>query len=1405
MPTINKRFLLKIILALLAFTGALFGLHAVQARRIPAALKAQSERAAEAGKVDAAIHYLRQYLEFHPDDVEAQVQLTDLVEKRSPTGRGQWELLFLYDKVLRLDPDREPVRRKALAASLRLARYTDAQTHAEYLLKQFPADAALWRQLAAAQAGLNELQPARRSYETALKHAPGEMLGYQVLAQLLWRQMNDPAGARDVLNRMAAALSQDPQAYLTRARFELYTAEEPGVQTGNGGDLSRARADLLRVFELDPENLDASLLLAEVLQRNRNIPAAHALLRDAATAHPRNLQVIRALSWLELIRGNAPAAITVLEDGLKAIPDGFDLMVPLADLLVQQGDTARTAEILRRLQERKAPPTQVKYLQARVAMREQRWQDAVAVLEALRAEAVHLPGLEMQLNVLLASCFARLGDPGAEENAYQRVTNVDAKHVVARLGLGNLYMNLGRYDDAAREFEAAVQSPYATGAVVSQWVTLKIRLLARTGSPGEWHRLEQSLAALAQRFGRGSPEPALLWAEALVAQGRRAEAIKLLRKEAAARPGDPRVWSALALATADAGGAAAGLAVVDEAQAVAGDTADVRLARATLYAGEPGRVRPIDSLGEHVEAWPESEQIRLLSGLVEVYDRLGDRANVVRTLRRIVARQPSSATMWLKLHERAAPGDENATAARAALAKLEGEAGRSVVLCDARAAGPERAAEQLAKLAQTFGANPTRADACLALARFKDAAGDAAGAAALVERAVRLEPTGYEPAEALLALHAKRREADKLRQALARLAADPRWEGEPFRRVVAHVAAHVPGSAVELLNLARPLVGKDPQGPGWLAECAAAWKHPEAAALTDAAARRPGATADDWLRKALFDSAGDANAGPRILAEAKTKLTPPAYFALVAVYADSAAGSTFVPEAGTPQEKRSLAQARLAVKLSRSKHAEAGKVLEEFLAESDTTPADADWARRNLAMIYAAGGTHDDRVRAVNLLKGVTAEKEATPEELRATVSAMSVLARYLDGAERRAAIGKAIAAQEAIQKATGAPADLFTLSRLHRAAGNRRDARTCLQQLLTLKEIDKNPSYALYLTAALEELTEEGNFPAAEAFANKLAGMRANDFNSLAAIARFEARRGDPEKALSAAEDYARLADSTAGDYLARSAQVAELLDELSRLPNVRGTKAGRLIATAAAERFAAIVPSRPEAIVGVAGALAADGRAAEAFDRIERLGRYLPARLRASAGLAVVRGGPVTDQQAEQVRQWLDACLADEPASTPLLLSKAEFLAVRHDVAGSAAAFAKVLAKEPRNVVALNNLAWLLAGDPRTAEKALDLITRATRERGLTGDLLDTRARVRITLKQFKEAEADLAEAISHDPTALRWFHVALLRMNQSPPAKDEAAKAFAEAKRRGLDEKLVHPADAATFRLLESAKGK
>lgn len=1400
MPTINKRFLLKIVLVLLAFTGVLVAAHAVQARRIPTALQQQAERSADAGKMDMAVHYLRQYLEFHPEDVDSQVRLAELLAKRPPTPRALAELLFLYDKILRFDSDRHDTRREALATALALGRYGDAVVHGEALIRQFPDDAALWSRLAQAQAGLHQNGAAHKSYESAVRCAPEKISGYQQLAQFAWKGLEDKAAAREALDRMVRALPQEPDAYLIRAQFETYSADE----SGGGERLSRAVADLHRVLELDPEHAEASLLLAEMMQRNRNVPAAHALLRDAVSLYPKNLKLVRGLSWLELIRGNMAAAIVVLEDGLRANPDGFDLMVPLADLLVHQGDTVRTAELIKRLESRKAPATQVRYLRARVAMREEQWPQVVAMIEALQSdpEVVKLPGLVMQLNLLLATCHSKLGDEVAEEKAYQRVTNADPKNVTARVGLGNLYLNLGRFDAAARELEAALQSPYATGAVVSQWVRLRTRQL-RGGTPDEWRRLEAAVAAAAPRFGRGSAEPVLLRAELLAAQGKLADAVRLLRQETGRRAADGHLWAALAHLSADLGGSAAGLTVLDEAQASAGDCSDVRLARAALYAREPGRVRPIDPLGEGTETWPENEQLRLLSGLVEVYDRLGDNANVVRLLRRIVARQPANAGMWLKLHERAGTGDA-AAAARAALAKLEGEGGASVVLCDARTATAETAASVIPRVLVAFGAAPARADVCLALARLKHMAGDSAGAAELTERAFKLEPTRYESAEALLAQHARAGAADRTAQLLGRLAGDPRWGGEPFRRMVGHVLPALPPAAAgAVLAQCRPLVERDPGGLAWVADRAAALRLPEAGALLDAAVRAPGATADDWLRKALFVSREDPAAGPAVLAAARAQLPAAAYFALAAVYCDTAAGSTFVPEAATPAEHRVLAQARLSVKLSRAQPAEGGKVLEALLARTDISPTDADWARRNLAMICAVGGTPEGRVKAMGLLREVVSAEGLTPEELRATASVLTTLGRYLEGPDRRAVLNSAITSLAAAHKATNAPSYLFAMSQLYRALGERTKSRQCLQMLLN---DPKDPSYPYYLRAGLDELVEDGNFATAATFAGKLAAAHGGDFNAVASIARFECKAGRPERGLAVAEDYARVAESGAGDYLVRSARVAELLDELSRLPNVRGTTVARRMANAAVERYTAIVPNRPEAIVGAAGVLAADGRAADAFDRIERLGRYVPARLRSSAGLAIVRGsGGVTDRQAEQVRKWLDDCLAEEPDSIPLLLNRAEFLALHREAPAAVAGFEAVLTKDPKNVIALNNLAWLLAADAATADQALGLVARATREGGLTGELLDTRARVQITLRQFDAAERDLAEAISHEPTALRWFHVAVLRMAQTPPKSAEAQKAFTEAKRRGIEEKGVHPADLPVFKVLDATKGK
>jgi tetratricopeptide (TPR) repeat protein len=127
MPTIDKRYLARLLLIVILIVGAFFGIHELQAERIPAALRRQADRDIAANKPDAAIRHLRQCLEFEPDNVDVQEQLAELLRPRPGTHN---ELHFLYDRILRGDPNRNGVRREALALALRTGRFTDAVTHA---------------------------------------------------------------------------------------------------------------------------------------------------------------------------------------------------------------------------------------------------------------------------------------------------------------------------------------------------------------------------------------------------------------------------------------------------------------------------------------------------------------------------------------------------------------------------------------------------------------------------------------------------------------------------------------------------------------------------------------------------------------------------------------------------------------------------------------------------------------------------------------------------------------------------------------------------------------------------------------------------------------------------------------------------------------------------------------------------------------------------------------------------------------------------------------------------------------------------------------------------------------------------------------------------------------------------
>src|SRR5262249_48063660 len=192
-----------------------------------------------------------------------------------------------------------------------------------------------------------------------------------------------------------------------------------------------------RVFVLDPDNGEALVLSAEILQGRGEIRQAKEALRDAISLYPKYVQGYRSLSWLELLSGNQVDALATLERGGAVVADSPELLTPLADLWMEQGELDRVDGVIEKLEARNDSAPRVSYLRGRLLMKQGKWNDALAVLDGLRTEATALPGLAVQLNLLIAGCHERRGDPDAQVEALKRAPSTDPHHPPPPVALPN--------------------------------------------------------------------------------------------------------------------------------------------------------------------------------------------------------------------------------------------------------------------------------------------------------------------------------------------------------------------------------------------------------------------------------------------------------------------------------------------------------------------------------------------------------------------------------------------------------------------------------------------------------------------------------------------------------------------------------------------------------------------------------------------------------------------------------------------------------------------------------------------------------------------------------------------------------------------------------------------------------
>jgi tetratricopeptide (TPR) repeat protein len=150
----------------------------------------------------------------------------------------------------------------------------------------------------------------------------------------------------------------------------------------------------------------------------------------------------------------------------------------------------------------------------------------------------------------------------------------------------------------------------------------------------------------------------------------------------------------------------------------------------------------------------------------------------------------------------------------------------------------------------------------------------------------------------------------------------------------------------------------------------------------------------------------------------------------------------------------------------------------------------------------------------------------------------------------------------------------------------------------------------------------------------------------------------------------------------------------------------------------------------------------------------------------------------------------LRDDPESGVRLVTRAEMLEVMEKYDEAIKAYEKVLNRddmpEKGNAAVMNNLAFLLAQTNQRLEDAEKLIDEAIEILGPLADALDTRAVVRMARQEYDSAVEDMTLALTLDPTAVKYYHLA--KAQALAGNADAALEAWQEAKDMGIEKESL-----------------
>jgi len=1437
MRTVNKKFAL-ILLAVIAFLilGGYF-LHAYQLRRNAKVFLERAQKAKSQEQFDVAVKNYQWYVDLVPDDLNALSEYAALLVDLRAYGAAYYRL----ETILRLDPGRLDSRRKLVQVLTAMGRFRDAQEHLEqYLLKESPDDPELLTQLGQCQRGLGQYERAtttfRRAIELKLDHFPA----YAQLAGTYRYDLKQPEQGDEWITKMILASADSVEVYTLAASY-FYGAQ----------NYSAALKWAEEAIKRDTSNVDMFLVAADSSRRLEQFDSAEKYAQQAVNLAPERSDAYSVYAAIQSAQGQLPAAIKTLETAVSKVKDKGPIYWTLAGMQIDAGSFAEAEKTIKDLEGTSYPRAQVEFLRGRLLVGQQQWFLAARKLESVRPDVANSSDLVKQVDFLLGICYAQMGNLDQSLAAYSKAMTQDPLWPQARLGRAVAFLELGRLDEAVNEYRNIVQLGKASPQIVLEFTRLLV--LSSLNKPPQqrnWQEVQQWLSVL-EKDDATKTDAIILRAEILAAEKQTQEAETLLKTQYGQDVEDSSLGLALVALKLQAGQQTEASQLLDQIEQRTGQTLSVLLSRARLAIRDSDdkqirqKLVDIASAGKKL---PAEDYQRLLSTLVGYAIQVSDFDNARRWAEEIAQAAPNNLKVRLLLFDLSlyAQDIEGLKQVLDEIARIEGQGpiwhyGEAIRLyLESKGENRNLLQQAIDHLSRAASFRPNWMRIPALQGQIYDLLGDAGLAITSYLRAVSLGDRSVLTARRLVQLlYSQQRflEADQVirqleeQQApfsseLDRLASNVSLRLEDYERAVelARRAAsrstdyrdHVwYGTVQSVLGLRARAERRETEAQGMLAEAEKELRRGVELAPE---------SIEPWIALVQFYARIQENGkAEQAIAEARAKIKGGiAPLAMGQVYevlgkleeAEKQYQEALAVAPNDPRVVRQVAEFYLRTGRTESARTQLERITSGQVQASEN---DLFWGRRSIALILAAQGGYENLQKGLELIRqNRTAGRTATIQDLRAEALLLTAHPQRKKRLEGRDLLEKVV--KESPQATAD---DRFILAQLYMADGDMVNAARHMRTLLATRGDDPR-----YLRAYVAFLLEQNQLSEAEAWQGRLEKVAPEAFATLALRARLLTLQGRYDEAIgkllefaekdvtpSSADNSSSTTPEETGDAASSPPRPEASSEQLSKVQQLRWALAGdsleslgRMLERSkksdeakcyfeeAEKLYRKFIEKNPEARLLLASFLARHGKIAEGLEILETAWETADVALVRAA--AQVFLGLASEDRATtaRVETIVEKALERHQRPLSLLLILGDAYGIQGRIEESETVYREVLQRDPKNVIALNNLGAMLALQGTKLDEAENLVRTAIDVAGPAGNLLDSYALVLIARNKPTEALKVLAEAIEDQPTAILFLRQAQAYriLGQS----EAANKAFEEAVKRGLTRESLHPLERKVF---------